>query len=190
MTASSALPFSHPLRVSDLPARKPTRFDLSPSAPELAAIAAEIGADSLRKVRLQGELRPLGRTDWELEAKLAATVVQPCVVTLAPVTTRLDEKVERRWLRDMPEPTGEEAEMPEDDTSEPLGAVIDLGVVLTEALALALPLYPRAEGAELEEDAFTEPGKAPLRDEEIRPFAGLASLRDRLANDNDKDGNE
>ncbi|MFC7704110.1 YceD family protein [Plastorhodobacter daqingensis] len=183
MTEASALPFSHPLRVADLPTRKPTRFSITPSAPELATIAAAIGADALRKVQLTGELRPLGRTDWELEAQLGATVVQPCIVTLAPVTTRIEEPVARRWLRDLPEPSGDEIEMPEDDTQEPLGAVIDLGAVLTEALALAMPLYPRAPDAELREAVFTEPGKAALNDESVKPFAGLAELRARLAGD-------
>jgi uncharacterized metal-binding protein YceD (DUF177 family) len=54
---------------------------------------------------------------------------------------------------------------------------------LAEALALALPLYPRAPGAELGEAAFTEPGKPVLRDEDARPFAGLAHLRDKLKGD-------
>ncbi|MFD1914374.1 YceD family protein [Halodurantibacterium flavum] len=173
-------PYSHPLRVADLPGRKPSRFEIVPDDGQLQAIAAAIGASNLRKVRMKGELRPLGRTDWELEAELGATVVQPCIVTLAPVTTRIDEPLSRRWLRDMPEPAGDEAEMPADDGAEPLGPVIDLGIVLTEALALALPLYPRAPGAELGEAGFAPPGAEPLSEDKIRPFAALAALRDKL----------
>ncbi len=52
-----------------------------------------------------------------------------------------------------------------------------------EALTLALPLYPRADGADLGEPVFTEPGKRPLTDEDARPFAGLKDLRDRLKKD-------
>lgn len=74
--------------------------------------------------------------------------------------------------------------MPEDDSVEPLPDVIDVGVVATEALALALPLYPRAEGAELGEAVFTAPGEAPLRDGDLKPFAGLAALKDRLGGGN------
>lgn len=177
----SDTPFSHPLRVADLAARKPTRFDITPDAATLTAMARQLGADSLRKVRLKGELRPFGRRDWELEATLGATAVQACIATLEPVTTRIDEPVTRRWLSELPEPSGDEAEMPEDDTLEKLGPVIDLGTVLTEALALALPLYPRKTDAAPREEAFTEPGKAPLTDEAVRPFAGLGALRDRLA---------
>ena len=73
-----------------------------------------------------------------------------------------------------------EVEMPEDDTVEELPATLNLVDVMTEALALALPDFPRADGAELGEAIFTEPGVAPMRDEDTRPFAGLSSLKDAL----------
>jgi uncharacterized metal-binding protein YceD (DUF177 family) len=114
-------------------------------------------------------------------------VVQPCVVTAEPVTTRLDETVERRYLADLEEPTGEEAEMPEDDTLEPVPVVLDLSAVLAEALALALPIYPRAPGAALDEAVFAAPGIAPMTDQDAKPLAALAALRDRLSDD---DGGE
>ena len=173
---------SLPLRLADLPARKPTRFDLAPGPDDLAALAAELGLSGLRKLRFKGELRPDGRRDWRLEATLGATVVQPCVVTLDPVTTRIDEPVTRRYLAGMAEPEGEETEMPEDVSAEPLPEVVDIGAVMAEALALALPLYPRAEGAELGETVLTEPGKQALTDQDTKPFAGLAALRDKLQN--------
>ncbi len=168
--------YSHPYRVADLAARKATRFDLSPDPDMRRRIAEQLGIVAVDKLRFRGELRPQGRGDWVLEATLGATVTQPCVITLAPVTTRIEEAVTRRYLADMPEPEGEEVEMPEDDSAEPLLAVIDAGAVLTEALTLALPLYPRAEGAQLGATRFTEPGAEPLEDEALKPFAGLADL--------------
>jgi uncharacterized metal-binding protein YceD (DUF177 family) len=111
-------------------------------------------------------------------------VVQPCVVTLAPVTTRIEEDVERRFLADPPPMPEGEVEMPGDESAEPLPDVIDLGAVLAEALALALPDYPRAEGAALEEAQFAAPGTRPMSDDDAKPFAGLAGLRDDL----DKNG--
>ena len=173
--------WAHPLRVSDLRAGRGHAFDLRPSPEAVAAIRDELGLSGLRKLRFHGVLEPAGRRDWRLRATLGATVVQPCVVTLAPVTTRIDEPVERLFLTEMAQPEpGTEVEMPEDDRAEPLGAEIDLGAVMLEALALALPEWPRAEGAELTEKAFTEPGKTPMSDEEARPFAGLRTLRDKL----------
>lgn len=169
------------IRLGDLPTTRATPVRIEPDPAELAAMAADLGLSALRKVRLEGELRPRGRRDWDLHAHLGATVVQPCVVTLAPVTTRIEEEVERRFRAELPEPPpGAEIEMPEDDTLEPLPETLDLSRVLAEALALAVPEYPRAEGASLGEAVYTEPGHAPLTDEAAKPFAGLAQLRDKL----------
>jgi uncharacterized metal-binding protein YceD (DUF177 family) len=96
--------------------------------------------------------------------------VQPCIVTLEPVTTRIDTPVLRRYLAEpLPEPAGE-VEMPADDSIEALPPTFDLWAVATEALSLALPEYPRAEGATL-----AAPETAPGEDR-VRPFAGLADL--------------
>lgn len=73
--------------------------------------------------------------------------------------------------------------MPEDDTLEPIPEVIDLRALAAEELALALPDWPRAPGAELGEAVFAAPDAAPLRDADLRPFAGLQALKDKLEKD-------
>lgn len=185
---------SQPLRVADLPTKKPTRFELVPEQAALRAIAEELGLQGLRKLRFKGEISADGKRDWRLTAQLGATVTQPCVVTLEPVTTRIEEPVERRFVAEIPDfgPSAKKSdedeegiEMPEDDNTELLGSHIDPGAVMLEALSLALPLYPRAEDAALEETNFTEPGKDAMTDEDTKPFAGLAALRDQLGK---KDG--
>lgn len=169
------------IRLADLPNRKPTRILLEPDAAERAAVADVLGIPAVKKLRFEARLTPRGKRDWSLAAELGATVVQDCVVTLAPVTTRIDEPVERNYLADLPGiEGGGEVELPEDETVEPLPETLDLAAVMIEALALALPPYPRAEGATVATPVFTEPGKAPLRDEDLKPFAGLAGLRERL----------
>lgn len=167
----------HVLRLSEPGQRQPTRVTLAPEAEERAAIAAHLGIPEVRKLRFEGWLRPEGRRDWRLEADLGATVVQDCVVTLAPVTTRIDERVERRYLADTTPAEPGESEMPEDDTIEELPPTVDLVEVMMEALALALPPYPRAEGVELGEVVVTESGAEPLTEERAKPFA---ALRDAL----------
>ncbi len=159
-------------------------FRLEPDADARAAIADELELVALKKLRLQGKLIPEGKSDWRLEAMLGVTVVQPCVATLAPVTTRIDAEVDRTYLAEPPEaPEADELEIPEDDTIEPLPAVLDLQDLMIEALALNLPLYPRAEGAEPVEETFAEDGVEPIREEETKPFAGLAALRDKMKDD-------
>ncbi len=173
----TAQPFSHPIRLSELRRAGGAEFDIRPEAEARAAIAEALGLTALRKLRLSGQITPQGRDDWHLEAELGATIVQPCVVTLAPVTTRIDEPVHRRWLKEMPELTGDEVEML-DEEIEPLAAVIDLGTVLVEALALSVPDWPRA--ADAPEDEFAAETSETTEQPTDRPFAGLGALRDKL----------
>ncbi|MHA6261665.1 YceD family protein [Arenibacterium sp. CAU 1754] len=171
------------LRVADLAQNRPTPFDLRPNAEQMQALAQETDLIALRKLTFSGEVKSQGKQDWVLTGHLGATVVQPCVVTLEPVTTRIETDVQRTYLTEMPEADAAEVEMPEDDTIERLGTHIDPAVVMAEALVLALPLYPRKEGADLGEAVFTEPGQTPMRDEDTKPFAGLSQLRDTLKKD-------
>ncbi|WP_295042310.1 DUF177 domain-containing protein [uncultured Paracoccus sp.] len=157
------------LRVAHLNPRAPTPFSLTPDADRCAAIAAELGLSSLSKLTFAGTIRAEAGDGWELTGHLGARVTQPCVVTLKPVRTTLDEAVERHYSPHVTIPQGDEVEMP-DETLEPLGQFIDLAAVMIEELALALPEYPRAEGAELD----AEP-QDPAPDTR-RPFAGLDKL--------------
>jgi uncharacterized metal-binding protein YceD (DUF177 family) len=84
--------------------------------------------------------------------------------------------VTRHYLADYREPDADEVEIPADDTLEPLGEVIDGAAVAIEELALSLPLYPRAPGVELGEIVHAPPGAEPIREVDLKPFAGLAQL--------------
>jgi uncharacterized metal-binding protein YceD (DUF177 family) len=184
------LPVSMPLRTASLGGRKPVRFDLRPDAAQRSALALLLGISAIPALRFRGDLRPLGRSDLVLEAHLDATVIQPCVISLAPVTTKIAAPVLRRYLRDYAQPAEEEAEMPEDDSAEPLPDCIDPGAVMTEALALALPDYPRVPGAVYGGVAVAPPGAMPLGEADPKPFAGLADLSRRLSGGNSSGGGD
>lgn len=178
------------LHLSRLNRASDTDFALDPDAGVRKRIAAELGINAVRKLRLHGTIIAEDKSDWRLEARLGATVVQECVVTLEPVVTRIDVDLTRSYRTDLPEPTGDDFEIPEDDTIEPLPQKLDLSALMIEALALALPDYPRAPGVELGEAVFAAPGVAPMTDEDAKPLAGLAALRDKLqegATDTDDD---
>ncbi|MEM8774516.1 MAG: DUF177 domain-containing protein [Pseudomonadota bacterium] len=149
------------------------------------ALADSLGLLGLKKLRFEGTITPVESKDWLLEGKLGATVVQSCVVTLEPVTTRLEEFVSRRFIESIEETytAGEESAMPDDDSVDVLGNVINLIDVLSEALSLALPAYPRKPGLEFSEALAAPPGVKPLSDEDTKPFAGLAQLREKLKPD-------
>ena len=175
-------PWSHVVRLDD-GSRDPRGFELTPDAQVRAALAERLGILGLRKLRFAGRLVAEGARDWRLEAELGATVSQACVASLQPVTTRIDEPVERRYHAEIAEPpAGEEIEMP-DETVEPLPGKLDVGAVMAEALALALPPWPRAAGVELGAQAFAAPGVRPIAAEDTKPFAALRGLLDRDENE-------
>jgi uncharacterized metal-binding protein YceD (DUF177 family) len=179
--AIAAIPFSEEYQVATLSSRKPNRFDLTPNTKTRAAIAAYLGITAISKLQFTGMISPKGRHDFTLEAVLTAVVEQPCAVSLVPVVTNLREDIARVYLAQWDTPKGDEVEI-DDDTTEALGEVINVGHVAVEALSLALPPFPRAKGAVLEVSEFTAPGTAPLRDSDLRPFAGLAALKAKLEN--------
>lgn len=168
-------PWSHIIRLAGAP-RIAQSFEISPPPETREVLAHQLDLSALRKLRFKGVLSPEGNQDWRLKAQVGATLVQPCVVTFAPVTTRIDEHVERRYLADIADlPDSCEIEMP-DDEAESLPTSLDLGAVMLEALSLAIPAWPRAGGATLERRNFAAPGTTPMTDEDARPFAGLGAL--------------
>ncbi len=181
----SKTPPSHTaLWVAGLAQNAATQFLVQPDAAALAAIAQTLNLAGLRKLRFEGTLQGYSSADWLLVGALGATVTQPCIATLAPVTTRIDVTVRRHYQRDYIELDAPEAEMPDDDETEPLRQWIEPEAVMIEALSLALPLYPRADDAvDLGETVVTEPGAAPLTAAAMKPFAGLAALKDKLKDD-------
>lgn len=150
-------------------------FDIAPNETEAQAIARLMDARSVRKMRFAGKLAALPRGGWQLDGRLGATVTQTCVVTLDPVNTRVDQNVRRVYL---PRAAPAGAEMilspEEDEEIDPLPDRLDLGLVALEALALALPAYPRKEGASLEEMGYG------AETEVVKPFAALEALRGKL----------
>lgn len=177
--SAPALP-SQPYRTAALASRKPTRFAFTPDAAARRQIALALDLIELPRCSFKGEFQPQGRHDYLLNASLHAIVMQPCAISLAPVTTEIRETVTRCYSQEYVEPTGDETELQDDLDAEPLPEVVDIAAVAIEALLLALPLFPRAPGAVLGEISIAAPGVQPLDDAALMPFAGLAGLAARL----------
>lgn len=176
------------LRPAELAPDRPSPFHLEPGPEARSELARALGVPKLRKLRFSGALHPRGTRDWELRAELGATVVQACVVTLEPVTTRIDEPVQRTYLAELPElPEAEEIETPDDDSIEALPVEIDLTEILLEALALAVPAYPRSPEAEALDAEARPRGAASLDAAQEKPFASLAGFKARLADPGEAD---
>ncbi len=137
------------------------RFKVS----EVNAFAATVTATKFR-----GGIRALGQ--------VTGTIVQPCGVTGDPVTQDIDEPIDRVFLpgQDDASQVGAGAEvfvnLEDDDLPDYFeGDEIDLTELVTEIFALAIDLYPRAPGAELDaQSAGDDPALS-------SPFAALKALK-------------
>lgn len=160
------------------------RFERAATEAERAAIARDldlVGCTTLT-VTYQIRARPGGR--YRVEGRIAADVVQSCVVTLEPVAGRIDEPFEVTFSPDTDEQQAgsSEREILTEPDVEPLAdGRLEVGRVAYELLASALEPYPRKPGADLEQvapraviagsdDAVGTPN----------PFAVLAKLKDKL----------
>ncbi|MDA0354504.1 MAG: DUF177 domain-containing protein [Proteobacteria bacterium] len=171
---------SNPFNVAKLSPRKPTRFDITAPQEDLQKMAHFLDIHAVKAYKFKGEITPKGKHDFSLTGQLIATVEQACIISLEPVYTKITEEVVVTYLAKMPIPEADEVEIPEDDTLEPLPETIDPTDVGMEALSLALPPFPRAPEARMNQAAFAAPGVEPLVDADVHPFAGLAGLVESL----------
>jgi uncharacterized metal-binding protein YceD (DUF177 family) len=180
--AVAPLPFDHDLPVAHLVRNENPVVKRALTPAEGAALADFLGIEAVEALALDARIAQWGEDGWEITGRLTGRVVQACVVSLEAVAQDIDQPVTRRYLpahRIEPLPEVElSADAP--DEPEPLGSAIDVAGLMTEVLVLALDPYPRAPDATPAVKVHAGPGVTPLTDEAMRPFAGLAALKDRL----------
>ncbi len=175
------------MRFSELNQSKPLDFNLILSNQKVEDLVKRLDLLSINQVSLAGILSPLSIDKWSLTAELRATVKQKCVISFKPVKTIVCEPVNRTFYPSALQNTFEAdddgtSSVIFDDTLQELTDYIDLAEIIFEELTLTLPLYPKIEGAELGSYCVTEPGAKPLTEENIRPFAQLSELKNKLSN--------
>ena len=155
--------------------------EIEANAEERAALVRRFGLTDLDSLQARIAVAPAaGGALLRLSGNFEAEVVQPCVVTLEPVRSRVTEAFEQLYsLEPGAESQTAEVEVApeEDDPPEPVGAEgIDVGELVAQQLSVALDPYPRAEGASLEslEEAGSTGGETAL---EEGPFSVLAALK-------------
>lgn len=171
-------PLSRPVAVATLPGTG-LELRVEPSAEERAAMAHELGLAAVDKLNATVRLTPGARGVVAVTGEVVADVQPFCVVTLEAFPLRVRELIDLKFA----EPEAEERRPKKKDKEEveldlssedPPDAIengiIDAGQVVTEFLALAVPMFPRKPGA-----TFAEEGDAP----EPSPFAALNALKNK-----------
>jgi uncharacterized metal-binding protein YceD (DUF177 family) len=160
----------HIVAVAELPATGRT-VKLALSADDAAALCHELDLIALTDIAAELRLKPVGRDSLHVTGRVCGQVVQPCVVTLEPVTTIIDQPVDVTYA---PAPSGRaQSEASDEDAPDVLiDGRVDVGQLAREFLVMAIPDYPRR--------ADVPPvGEESSGSERQTPFAGLRETLDR-----------
>jgi uncharacterized metal-binding protein YceD (DUF177 family) len=169
-----ALSWSHPVKLHEL-ARGPLRLKLAPDEAQRAALAKQLGLQSLPSLSADVTVKP-----WldgvEVTGRFNAVVEQVCGVSLDPFEQPLEGEIDLRAVPagspHAPAPEGGEVELDPDAPDAPDildGDAIDVAAVVTEHLALEIDPFPRKPGATFD---YQPP------EEETSPFAALKKLQE------------
>ena len=170
--------FSRPFSVSRLSEGEVIER-IEASEAERAALARRLGLLSLARLVADLQIgRPEDGSVISVDGHFEAELSQACVVTLAPVVSRLAQDFTSLYSLE-PADRGEtgplEVDATAEDPPEPLGPDgLDLGEAVVQQLAVALEPYPRADDATLE--ALEWGGQAPGETVGDSPFKGLETL--------------
>lgn len=169
------------LIISDLPQNKPRRFAMRWEQSDLTDHLEVMELRALSKVSIEGDIQAEGGKNWRLTAKVGASAVQACVVTMEDVKTRLDVDITRRYIADFEAHEAEFASEEDlDDEAEPVPEQINLLDLALETVSLNLDDFPRKQGEELDPVLAAPEGVEPLTDDAVKPFAGLAALKAKM----------
>ncbi len=149
-----------------------------PDAAGLTALTLVLQVAAVERFSATANVSPF-RGGVRVQGNLHARIVQPSIVTFAPVTQDIDEPIDRVFMpaSDKPRNLLPGAEIfvdLEDDVPDELdGPELDLTDLLIETIALAIDPYPRGPGESLEAMGIKTDG------EEFSPFASLKLLKNK-----------
>lgn len=141
--------FSRPQRVDRISSSGIVR-EIVAGEDERRALARRFGIVSIDALSARVALRRTSVGDVGVSARLAARVVQECVVTLDPVGGDIDEEIALLFRPVAEEMLAERTVViPADEDFEPFaGESLDIGEMVAVELALLLDPFPRSPGAD------------------------------------------
>lgn len=168
--------FSRPIPVGTIGAGA-ARHSVEASAGECAALARRFDLVAMESLSAEAEIRRDGPIVYA-RGLARADIIQSCVVTGDPVSSRIEAEFDLRFLPETAPVSEEEIELSADEceTMAYDGGAIDLGEAAAQTVALALDPFPRSDNAE---QALRDAGV--VSEEEAGPFGALKGLRDALA---------
>lgn len=147
----------------------------SANAEQRIELARVVDIKSCDSLTFSYDIKPLRSGMYRLSGRIAADIAQACVVTLEPITGRIDESIDTELrpadLMSEDGPTGEDMTVLDRPDFEPIeGDEINIGRIVQEHFSTVIDPYPRLPGEELDVHAA---GDA----EAANPFAILKNLK-------------
>ncbi len=177
MEAETVAEFSRIVRRDDL-AETSVSLKFAATDSERPELARRFGLVRIESFAVAADLVPLGGgRRFQLRVTFQADVVQSCVVTLDPVSARVEDTIAQEIVfAEAPAARQPDREVDvelDDDPEIVYGDAFDLGEFAAQQLSLALDPYPRKPGAAFpgHDDAAGETG----------PFAALGKLKETLS---------
>ena len=172
---------SHLIVMSQLSQNRIHKFSIKFDNKDMLDCQNLLDLRKIAKVTISGEISAEGSQNWLLNAKVGASITQACVVTTDDVNTRIDQDIVRHYFADLE--THEENFSGEEDLdadAEHIPDEINLLDITLETITLNINDFPRKDGIVIEPVLSAPEGVKPLTDDAVKPFAGLAGLRDKL----------
>lgn len=145
---------------------------------EMKAISELIGLGRFRAIKIEYKIAPLREDLYKMVAELDADIRQSCVVSLEEMDNHIDEQFQTEFVSGVTFQemiNALEDDLMGDVNLEPIiDGRLEIGRVLYEQLAGAVPPYPRRPEAE-----FCGNGNDKYSAEEVigGPFAALAQMK-------------
>ena len=173
-------PWSVPVELAHVSAETGAHFALTADADARAAIAKIAEISELPRLDATFDVTRQRDDGLHVVGQVSATVGQNCVVTLEPLVSEIEEKVDLLFRpplpgleldRDQGDEPGKRSGRPKPNLDGPeplLDGAIDLGALTIESLILGIDPYPRKPDAKFEPPQDLKPDQG--------PFAALAGL--------------
>lgn len=161
-------------RLNEIPAGG-LRTTRSATPAERAELVRQLPLVSCEELTVHYTIKATGRDAYALTGNVVAEVTQSCIITLEPVSARLDEPLDCKFVpaASMPTEQTEEEELSNLEELEPIeGGLLNVGRVVFEVISTGLDPYPRRPGAEWKGDDAE--GDDPAAS---GPFSALAGLK-------------
>lgn len=162
-----------------------TTLEIAATSVERARLALRLGIEALERLEGRARIEPRAGGRFRLHVDFVADVLQSCVVTLEPVSSRVEGQFDVVCAEETDPATPDVFVEPEgEEPPEPIvGGQVDVGELLVQYLALEIDPYPRQGDASVPADYRPEGTAGPDGSDADgtgdNPFAALAALKHR-----------